>query len=260
MESALISVDPKNVILVHNGSLPNHLKALQEKFPQVDHLVIEKNMGFSGGANAGLKYAFQHSEWVLFLTNDCQLIELKPPPQALTPMQIAPMIWARKVGKTDSLGGILDIPKAHLSHCKDEFTFTNINRTSTSQKAYIPGTAFWLNRSAFELAKGFDENLGTYWEDVDFSIHLAQLGGNLSTDSETKILHGIGKTCHKISFYTTYLYQRNRKKVCLRHANSMTIKAQVLCYLLISWSKLFFSQLRKGDFSRAQLLMKAILD
>ena len=42
----------KNIILVHNGSRPEHVETLKISWPQIHHLELASNRGFSGGANA----------------------------------------------------------------------------------------------------------------------------------------------------------------------------------------------------------------
>lgn len=239
----------QDILLVHNGSRPEHQTRLTEKFPNLGHLCLPANRGFPGGANAGLRQAFQESDWVLFLTNDCQLEEIQIPQSQ--PGLIAPLIWARKKGRIDSLGGAFEISKAHLFHCK---TIEDFMKAKTK---YIPGTAFWIHREVYLKTKGFDESLEMFWEDVDLSIRAARLGFFLGVDPSTKVLHAIGKTTHKNPHYTTYLYQRNRKRISLKYSDS---RVMVRCYLWKSWLSLGFRQLKQRNWQKLKLLKQAIAD
>ncbi|PIS11109.1 MAG: hypothetical protein COT73_05875 [Bdellovibrio sp. CG10_big_fil_rev_8_21_14_0_10_47_8] len=255
VKSALAHVVPSQILLVHNGSSLQNQSKLQDLFPDIQHLIVEENQGFSGGANWGLRRAFQSpNSWVLFLTNDCQLEELGSPPS--TPSLSAPLIWARKKTMVDSLGGSFQINRALLAHCKSEDDFYK-----NAGHAYVPGTAFWIHRDLFEHSGGFDESLGTYWEDVDLSIRLSQQGWHIGLSPETKVLHGIGKTCHKNSHYTTYLFQRNRKRVSLKHAASLGAhRWRIYLALSSSWLRLFWIHARRKNLHKIQLLSRAILD
>jgi GT2 family glycosyltransferase len=246
------------ILLVHNGSLPQHQKHLQATFPEIEHLVLPENRHFSGGANQGLAKAFSRSEetaalpsinWVLFLTNDCQLLKLKVP--TTPPALIAPLIFARKEGRVDSLGGKFHIQKAHLAHCKSNEEF------KVARHPYIPGTAFWIHREVFEKTQGFDESLQTYWEDVDLSRRIQSLGFPLLTDEQTQVLHAIGKTCHKDTLYTTYLYQRNRKRISLKYSRN---KLSVYGSLWKSWLITAARLTKQRQWDRLRLLTKAIKD
>jgi len=245
--SAQKLVSDSQILLVHNGSLPQHQKNLQATFPAIEHLVLAQNRHFSGGANAGLQKAFEDTEWVLFLTNDCQLLSFQAPqgPPAL----IAPLIFARKLGRVDSLGGHFNIQRAHLSHCKSAAEFNDCSQS------YIPGTAFWIHRDVFNKTQGFDESLQTYWEDVDHSKRVQDLGFPLQTDEQTQVLHAIGKTCHKDTLYTTYFYQRNRKRISLKHSSN---RFPVYASLWKSWLFTAARLTKQKQWDRLKLLSRAI--
>lgn len=227
-------ISTENIVLVHNGSEIQHQSLLTKQFPNLDHLIIPQNKGFSGGANAGLRHAFsKSSDWTLFITNDCSLIELGPPPRQ--PGLFAPLIWRRKKGFIDSIGGCFDPKKGKLKHFRSETEFL-----ASNSHCYVPGTAFWLDRKSFEMAQGFDESLGTYWEDVDFSMRLKKLNLNLGVHTSTQLIHSVGKTCHSKSHYTTYLFQRNRKRVSWKYSRTLFERIElsyhlVSGYLTIAW-------------------------
>jgi GT2 family glycosyltransferase len=211
--SALEYYSSCDLILVHNGSEEKHQKQLMARFPEVDHLVLSQNRGFSGGANEGLKRAFADSPWVFFMTNDCQV--LSPPEIPEQPCLLAPLIYFRKPGRIDSIGGALDKTTVRLRHLqKDSFS-----ELTDVELPYVPGSAFLVHRDLFFATQGFDELFGTYWEDVDWCLRLGNHGFQLRTDNRFRLAHGVGKTCRKNPFYTFYLYNRNRRRLAEKHKN-----------------------------------------
>lgn len=209
--SALTYVSAEALFVLHNGSEQKHVEYLKSKFPQITHWTLQDNRGFSGGANEILKRGFLKTDWVLLLTNDCHLLSTPVPPSE--PGYFSPKIWSRKVGKLDSTLGLLNLKKAQLQHLKIEEQYV----TKSFEYLYVPGSAFFMHKDIFQRTGGFDESLGTYWEDVDFSVAIQKKGLKLGYHSAVEVLHKIGKTCHKDSFYTTYLFQRNRRIVSRRH-------------------------------------------
>lgn len=208
---------PSEVTLVHNGSLPDHRQKLKSHFPAVSHYDIEKNQGFTGGANAGLKHLFKRYEWVYFITNDCEMVTaFEVPPQSGF---YAPTIFRRKLGVVDSMGGKLNLAIGKLHHCKSPADF---EKNNSFIKSYIPGTAFILHRDYFESLGDFDESLHTYWEDVDISLRAHQMGMKLSLSPANQLIHKIGKTCHKDKFYTQHLFWKNRETITKKHATFFT--------------------------------------
>lgn len=143
--------------------------------------------------------------------------------------------------------------KAQLRHCQDQEDFF-----SEKDLSYVPGTAFWIHRELFENFY-FDENLGTYWEDVDLSLKVKKSAYPLILSPQTEILHSVGKTCHKDVFYTTYLFQRNRKKVCLTHAKPLE-KMYVWWNLSKSWSQTALRLAHQKDWKKLNTLWQAIKD
>jgi len=207
LQSVLKLRNPEAITLVHNGSQIRFVDHLRSHFPQIEHLIIEKNLGFAGGANIGLSAAFQKSPWVLFVTNDCELTRIGPPPNR--PGLYSPLIYLRNTGRIDSVMGRFDAVSGRLAHVKET--------EPHSGAPYVPGTSFLLHRDVFAEVGGFDETLFTYWEDVDLSQRVRRHGHPVQHVGQFSLLHRVGKTCHKNKYYTSYLFHRNRSVVSRRY-------------------------------------------
>jgi GT2 family glycosyltransferase len=220
--SALEFATPENVMLTHNGSDEKNILDLKTTFPLIQHLVVEKNSGYTKGANITLQTGFKTHNWVLFLTNDCVLKSRPEKPK--TSGFWAPCIYRRKIAHVDSLGGTLNLLTGQLRHLRTPTEATRIlnaskikKQTYLSPQFYIPGTAFYLDKDSFHRIGVFDESLHTYWEDVDYSLRATKLNVPMGLCENTKIIHAVGKTCHKKPMYTQYLFHRNRSKICKRY-------------------------------------------
>jgi len=65
LQSISIASLPLQVIVVDNGSKTDHTAAWRTKYPHVEFIRSEKNLGFAGGNNLGIKkatgdYIFHH--------------------------------------------------------------------------------------------------------------------------------------------------------------------------------------------------------
>lgn len=199
------------IFIIHNGSDAKNILLLKNHFPDLIHVILEKNKGYSGGVNFALKTVFEKFDHALFLTNDIEVLKLPD----IIPLGFSSVqILKRNTVNLDSVMGSIDIKQGRLSHIK---TTDELNQKKISQHLYIPGSAFWINLQTFNLLSGFDESFHTYWEDVDFSYRANLQKINLNYDPSTLVKHKIGKTCHKNDFYTYYLFQRNRKKFMIKH-------------------------------------------
>lgn len=264
LQSVRTILPEAKILLVHNGSQRKFVEAHKQAWPDIEHLTIEQNRGYTGGVNAGLKAAFQKSEWVFLLTNDCKVTAITYPDSDETPSLKAPQIFARKADRIDSLGGVFSPTTGKLAHLKTphELEILQSNETEKEKLPYIPGTAFWIHREVFEATGDFDERLGTYWEDVDFSLRAWQMGFPLKVDIDTKLIHGIGKTCHKDPFYTTFLFQRNRRLISKKYAQayqlSTPLHARLHFRLMMDYSRMITRSLQNRDWNRLALLWKSL--
>lgn len=253
VESVVSHFPSSAIYLVHNGSQEKSFELLKDKFPQIKHLKLNRNRGYTGGANFGIDRAFNDgAQNVLFVTNDAVVKNVRSLHRPKCQDYIlAPCIERRKTGRIDSIGGKLEIYRGRLRHLNEV-------KGQLPRNFYVPGTAFIVSRSAWEKLAGFDEVLGTYWEDVDLSFRARALGIFLGVAPELTLEHGVGKTCHGNPFYTVYHYHRNRRKVVLRHANRLEKSVFLPLYYaqmskkLVKW---FFSK----DTMRFQCGLKALI-
>ena len=64
-----------NIIVVDNASTDESYNKLKNEFPRIPVVVTEFNMGYTGGMNAGAKYAMEHDADYILLSNNDMLYE-----------------------------------------------------------------------------------------------------------------------------------------------------------------------------------------
>jgi len=244
------------IYLVHNGSLGRHKSFLMSIFPDVHHIVLLKNQGFSGGANAGLAAVFEKHEWAIFLSNDCTIENFPRLPDA--PALVAPKILVGASERVDSLLGTFNPPKAALRHVRSKSDLQHISKEK-GWKQYAPGAAFAVHRKVWSAANGFDESLGSYWEDVDFSQRVLTAGYTVETNENWIIRHKRGATCHGLPLYTLYLFQRNRRIISWKYCDGVFERFLLIIVLVFSWFLLILRLLKGARYKDIKLLVRAIL-
>lgn len=258
VRSVLRHYSAEQTHLIHNGSKPEFVQQLKNTFPDVHHHIIENNRGFSGGANFALHTVFEkkpEASWCFFITNDCELVKIGELPRS--PGMVAPIIHFRKVGRVDSIGGQVFAGKGHLRHLKTPEEFLSVPK----EQIYIPSTAFLMARSTFESNLGFDESLHTYWEDVELSLRFSEMGHSLQFTTEFELVHAVGKTCQKDNYYTSYLYHRNRSRVCRAKTEwneSFGVpRAQLEMHLMVDYFKHSYRFATRARWDDLKLLTRA---
>lgn len=226
------------VFVLHNGSLDKNRKHLKQLIQNeitlhVHQIDLLQNQGFSGGANAMMNFVFAEGyESLLFLTNDTQLTKFDFSEIETADVHI-PLIWGRKENYIDSYGGWFNPSRAHLQHIK---------KTDPQELKegflYVPGSAFLVKKNVLEKGLLFKPQLHTYWEDVEWSLRLQSAGLKITKSQAIELTHSIGKTCHKDSFYTLFLFQRNRLLISMQYSKRPMYTAYVILksWLFLSWS------------------------
>jgi GT2 family glycosyltransferase len=167
------------VIVVDNGSRDGSLALLEQDYPEVKVVALAQNLGFAGGVNAGIRQA--EGEIIALLNNDTEadphwLMALH---QALAANPQAGMV-ASKVLLFDrrnifhSAGdfyGVDGRPGNRGVWQVDEGQYDNLTEVFGAC-----GAAAAYRRSLLDEIGLFDEDLGSYCEDVDLAWR-AQLAG-----------------------------------------------------------------------------------
>lgn len=243
--------------VIDNGSQPEFQKRLTHAFPGIRIIHLSENTGFAGGFKTGLSALFEsHPEMdsLLFLTNDTQIhsncLEACQETAKSTGAElVAPCLLFRdKSDRIDSIGARFDAESGNLQHLKSE----NLPQL-LKQNEYIPGTALWLKRNAFDSLGGTDPSFVMYWEDVDFCFRAHQLGIFQARCYDARISHGVGQTCHKKPIYTTFYYQRNRIRFCKKWLTAEQL-TRVLPMIRTDLETLEQRAAEKSDSTRLQYL------
>lgn len=209
------------IFVVDNGTNTLTNKDLQPILPQVRLIKIEKNLGFAGGNNVGIKKALKENvDFILLLNNDAVIVSPFLIEKLTTPFKNS------SVGITGSLITYYNEPKKiwfaggylNKTFCFTRHPFMNkyINNTLPEEKIvdFITGAAMMIKKEVFEKVGLFDEKYFLYWEDVDFCIRVRNSGYKCYFVNKSLIKHKVSasggiKGTNKLSPTRAYYYARN---------------------------------------------------
>ena len=199
------------VMVVDNGSPTNTLIPILTRFPGVRIIRNEKNRGYSGGMNAGLRTVTAlNARYICVLNNDARFSadSLKLLTEAMDRdphlAALSPAIY-RLDAPTQPwfLGGILDERSGMAEH------HNLMPNAALSNQPWLSGCALVLREQAIRTVGDFDERYYAYWEDVDWSVRARAAGWRLALHREAIAYHRVGSTLPPTSGDAIYYYTRN---------------------------------------------------
>lgn len=157
-------------------------------------VLLLTNTGFGEGVNAGARTALDDGADVLIVLNPDASI-CRPAIERLVglvrddPFVVAaPTIWRtdgrRWFSGSDLLleDGRMSSPARRAAHPDRRF------------RAWLTGACFAISGELWQVLDGFDPDYFLYWEDVDLSWRVLEVGGQLVVDAEADAVHDAGGT------------------------------------------------------------------
>jgi len=183
-----------DLIVVDNGSTDHSETLLRNKYPQVEIIRSEENLGFAGGFNLGIRFALtRDTEYILIVNNDT-IAESDMIRQLLHEMDhkeigvIGPLIlYHSNPQKIWSSGGyinpsvLMPIDSHHRKEILDEPTY----------RTFLSGCCLLLKKSLIESVGLFDERFFLYFEDLDYCLRIMRSGWRMKVVPSAKLLHKV---------------------------------------------------------------------
>ena len=221
LESILnqISIKDFEIIVVDNGSIDNSADKAKEKFPSINLLKSETNLGYSGGCNFGAKNA--KGEYTIFLNNDTlhtknwieELIGFldKNPQAGAAQPKILNATNRDTFDYAGGAGGYIDkycFPfvrgRIFNSLEKDSNQYDDIKKIF-----WASGAAFIIRTELLRELNYFDNIYFAYMEEIDLCWRLQALGLGIWNVPTSVVYHFGKQTIKENTFKSHYLNHRN---------------------------------------------------
>lgn len=245
------------VMVVDNGSTDGSLSLLETRYPWVRVLALGKNLGFSGGNNAGVKAS--DSDIVVLLNNDTRVSPdwlenlLKPFSDPGVGAVTSSMRRFGEKGIIDSAGGGINALAFSLDRGRGEPARM---WDKTDEVLFPCGGAMAVRRSALEEPdRVFWNDFFIYFEDMDLGISLWRRGYRVLYKPDAVVEHHFSGTMVKAMPRKERLCNRNRILVLRRHLSKKAMRGVFTCLFL--WQLIWLaSLLLRGRFR----IFRAILE
>lgn len=267
--SALIESIPFNenmeVIVVDNASKEDEASIIQERYPKVKTIRSNKNLGFAGGNNLGIKAA--KGKYLFLINNDTVFKDFNV--QAL----IDRLVSSSNVG--------IVCPKIRFAWGNNPIQFTGYTPLSkitvrnhaigygeedTGQydtphsTPYTHGAAMLIKREAMEKVGLMPECYFLYYEEIDWSMMFTRAGYEIWYEPTCTIYHKESQSTGQGSPLRTYYIARNRLLLVKRNWQGF-YKWLAYCYLTcIVAPRNIIMYLIKGKWNLSLAVCKGILN
>lgn len=203
------------IIVVDNASVQNEAEKIQSKYPSVRTIRSERNLGFSGGNNLGIKIAT--GKYIFLINNDTYLKEDHL--QAL----------AERLESAPEIGAVS--PKIRFAFPPQNVQFAGYTRLSprtmrnkalgmgcpddgsfdvAHPSAYLHGAAMMIKREVIEKVGLMPEIYFLYYEEIDWCTSMTRAGYELWYEPRCTIFHKESQSTGQLSKLRTFYMARNR--------------------------------------------------
>jgi len=216
---ALIDTIPFNedmeVIVVDNGSTKNETSILQERYPSILAIRSEKNLGFAGGNNLGIKAA--KGKYLYLVNNDTVFKEFNPQEiikrlKSSSKIGMAcPKIRFAWNNNTIQFAGYTPLSPITVRNKAIGFGEEDKGQYDTPrQTPYAHGAAMMIKREVIDKVGLIPECYFLYYEELDWSMMISRAGYEIWYEPASTIYHKESQSTGQNSPLRTYYITRNR--------------------------------------------------
>ncbi|MCE5314977.1 MAG: glycosyltransferase family 2 protein [Armatimonadota bacterium] len=231
------------IVVVDNNSSDGSVAAISERFPKVNIIASERNLGFAAGNNLGLRSA--SGDYVLLLNPDTVVLDdaIRQMRDFLANRPDAGAVGCKLLNEDGSNQECfwMRFPDTRWL-LKQALYLNKLNRLETGALqavnqafpvAHLLGACFMMRRSQLEELGGFDESYFLYLEETDLFFRLADKGLAIYHMPGARVVHYGQQSSRKAADWANVQLQRSMYQFLMRSgscnvAARITIKAVML--------------------------------
>jgi len=202
------------ILLIDNASSDGSSDYAKINFPKVKVMTLNKNKGYAGGNNVGIKYALRKGAKYIILQNDDTLVD---------PRWIAEGV---RVMESDPLTGMLDYDIVGKFKAGSLKVFRKkqkaLKKIRVKNTRLIRGCCLLVRSELFQSIGMFDETFFAYGEESDLNHRALQAGYKLKIIN-VPVFHHYEGTFSKMKLRASYLTMRNIIRLAVKNYNFFLI-------------------------------------
>ena len=264
---ALIETIPFNnsleVIVVDNASKNNEAEQISSRFPNVKIVKSNKNLGFAGGNNLGIKAS--KGKFLFLINNDTYFedFNIKALIDRLNSAPnigiVCPKIRFAWPPQPIQFAGYTPLSNITIRNQAIGFGEEDHGQYETAHPTpYAHGAAMLIKREALNKVGLMPECYFLYYEELDWSMMFKRAGYQIWYEPKCTIYHKESQATGQNSPLRTYYITRNRLRLVKRNYQGLT-KWLSFCYLIgIVGSRDILQQLLTGRLHHLKATLSGI--
>jgi GT2 family glycosyltransferase len=262
------SYPAKEIIVVDNASTDGSEQFVSGHYPYVRLIRLDRNLGFAGGCNTGIRAA--RGDLVCILNNDTthdplwldRLVDLLLSSEEVAVVQPKILSSGDRTlfDYSGACGGLIDIFGYPFARGRifetieaDEGQYDQVRDIF-----WASGTAFLAKKAILLQAGLFDDRFFAHMEEIDLQWRLHLLGKSVKVEPGAVVYHHSGYTLGAESFLKKYLNHRNNLFMILANYSGWMLSFIFPVRILLEWMSLVSSLIR-GDWSRSAAILRSML-
>ena len=217
IESLPLGMPSMEVIVVDNASKEDEASILEKRYPNIKVIRSNKNLGFAGGNNLGIKAA--RGKYLFFINNDT-LLSLQP--SAIDHLihrlesdekigMVCPKIRFAWGNNPIQFAGYTPLSRFTMRNRSIGFGETDKGQYDTPHSTpYAHGAAMMVKREALEKVGIMPECYFLYYEELDWSMMFTRAGYTIWYEPACTIYHKESQATGQNSPLKVYYLTRNR--------------------------------------------------
>ena len=253
------------VIVVDNGSQEDEASLLQERYPNIKVIRSDKNLGFAGGNNLGIKAA--KGDYLYLINNDTIFRQFNPQ-LLIRRLEISPKIGMvcpkiRFAWDNNPIQFAGYTPLSQITIRNKAIGFGEEDKgqyDSSHQTPYAHGAAMMFKREVIDIVGLMPECYFLYYEELDWSMMISRAGYEIWYEPASSIYHKESQSTGQNSPLRTYYITRNRLLLVKRNFKGLK-KYLAYAYLqMIVATRDILKYLFKGQIDLLKATTKGLRD
>ena len=261
------------VIVVDNASKNDEASLIAQRYPQVKVIRSEKNLGFAGGNNLGIKAA--QGKYLFFINNDTLLFKEERGERREESDMFRPLI--NRLESSPKIGAVC--PKIRFTWADSPIQFAGYTPLSTitmrnqsigfgekeqgqyntpHPTPYAHGAAMMVKREAIEKAGMMPENYFLYYEELDWSVMIRRASYEIWYEPAFTIFHKESQSTGQHSPLRTYYITRNRLMFVSRNVQPPIKYISYLYLMVLVGGRDIIKYALQGNGSLSKAVIKGI--